>query len=44
MRALNVVPYYGAGGLFRVPGDRLYLNQGSFKLSDGLWGILRVTP
>jgi manganese oxidase len=44
MTAFDVVPYYAAGGLFRVPGDRLYLNQGSYKLSDGLWGVFRVTP
>ncbi|KYF60693.1 hypothetical protein [Sorangium cellulosum] len=39
----NVVPFFGAGGKFAVPGDRLYLDQPSFKVSDGLWGIFRVT-
>ncbi|WP_437661010.1 multicopper oxidase domain-containing protein [Sorangium sp. So ce1182] len=40
----NIVPFFGAGGKFAVPGDRLYLDQPSFKVSDGLWGIFRVTP
>ncbi|KYF54129.1 copper oxidase [Sorangium cellulosum] len=40
----NVVPFFGAGGKFAVPGDRLYLDQPSFMVSDGLWGIFRVTP
>ncbi|WP_437738871.1 multicopper oxidase domain-containing protein [Sorangium sp. So ce1335] len=39
----NLVPFFGAGGKFAVPGDRLYLDQPSFKASDGLWGIFRVT-
>ncbi|AGP38826.1 multicopper oxidase domain-containing protein [Sorangium cellulosum] len=39
----NVVPFSAAGGRFFVPGDRLYLDQPSFKVSDGLWGIFRVT-
>ncbi|WP_437573985.1 copper oxidase [Sorangium sp. So ce887] len=39
----NLVPFSGAGGRFAVPGDRLYLDQPSFKVSDGLWGIFRVT-
>ncbi|HEX8353690.1 MAG TPA: hypothetical protein VF611_12365, partial [Pyrinomonadaceae bacterium] len=34
----------GAGGAFRVPGDYLYRDQGSFPFSGGLWGIFRVTP
>ncbi|AUX24445.1 multicopper oxidase [Sorangium cellulosum] len=38
----NVVPFSPAGGRFAVPGDRLYLDQPSFQLSDGLWGIFRV--
>ncbi|WP_437874789.1 copper oxidase [Sorangium sp. So ce513] len=40
----NVVPFFGAGGMFAVPGDRLYLDQPSFMVSNGLWGIFRVTP
>ncbi|WP_437775029.1 copper oxidase [Sorangium sp. So ce1097] len=39
----NLVPFFPAGGKFAIPGDRLYLDQPSFKVSDGLWGILRVT-
>jgi hypothetical protein len=44
MRAFNVEPYYGAGGLTGTPGDYLYRDQGSFFLSGGKWGILRVDP
>jgi len=34
----------GAGGTFRVTGDYLYRDQGSFPFDGGLWGIFRVTP
>jgi hypothetical protein len=34
----------GAGGAFRVTGDYLYRDQGSFPFDGGLWGIFRVTP
>ncbi|XXX82777.1 multicopper oxidase domain-containing protein [Sorangium sp. So ce134] len=40
----NLVPFSAAGGRSFVPGDRLYLDQPSFKVSDGLWGIFRVVP
>ncbi|AKT42984.1 copper oxidase [Chondromyces crocatus] len=44
MTAWNIVPFDDAGGRHHVPGDRLYLNQPTSKLSGGLWGIFRVTP
>ncbi|XXY23657.1 copper oxidase [Sorangium sp. So ce216] len=44
MTAWNVNPFFRAGGKFEQPGDRLYLDQPSFSLSGGLWGIVRVTP
>ncbi|MDQ3802378.1 MAG: copper oxidase [Acidobacteriota bacterium] len=34
----------GAGGSFRVPGDYLFRDQGSFPFDGGLWGIFRVIP
>ena len=33
-----------AGGSNSVPGDYLFRDHGSFGLTDGLWGILRVQP
>ena len=44
MRAWNITPMGGAGGLFRVPGDYLYVDQPSRMMADGLWGIFRVSP
>lgn len=44
MRAFNVQPTYGAGGLTGTPGDYLYRDQGSFFFSGGKWGLLRVDP
>ncbi|APR87714.1 manganese oxidation [Minicystis rosea] len=44
MRPYNVVPLFGAGGKYGVTGDFLYLDQESFSYTQGLWGILRVTP
>ncbi|XXX80101.1 copper oxidase [Sorangium sp. So ce134] len=43
MTAWNVNPFFRAGGLLEIPGDRLYLDQASFQLAGGLWGIVRVT-
>ncbi|XYH93938.1 hypothetical protein ACMHYB_39735 [Sorangium sp. So ce1128] len=40
----NIVPFFPAGGKFAVPGDRLYLEQTTFMLSNGEWGIFRVVP
>ncbi|APR74863.1 Hypothetical protein A7982_00209 [Minicystis rosea] len=44
MRVNNIVPLFGAGGRFAVTGDFLYWNPESFGFTQGLWGILRVTP
>ncbi|MDH5179972.1 MAG: hypothetical protein OEY07_09915, partial [Gammaproteobacteria bacterium] len=38
----DIVPEHGAGGAGAVPGDYLFHDQGSFGLTSGLWGILRV--
>jgi hypothetical protein len=40
----DLMPKNGAGGAFRVVGDYLYRDQGSFPFDGGLWGIFRVTP
>ncbi|WP_433927395.1 multicopper oxidase domain-containing protein [Sorangium cellulosum] len=40
----NIVPFFPAGGKFAVPGDRLYLEQSTFMLSNGEWGLFRVVP
>lgn len=42
MTAWNIVPYNGAGGLFKVPGDFLYRDQVSLMFAQGVWGIFRV--
>ncbi|WPB74514.1 copper oxidase [Archangium violaceum] len=42
MQHWNIVPEYGAGGLYAVPGDYLYQDLGSFSFTQGLWGIVRV--
>ena len=34
----------GAGGTFRVTGDYLYRDHGSFGFDGGMWGIFRVQP
>lgn len=44
MRALNLVPYHGAGGKFGVTGEMLYRDQASFSFTQGLWGVVRVSP
>lgn len=44
MRSVNIVPYYGAGGFSRLPGDYLYRIQSTMGFSNGAWGIIRVTP
>ncbi|UQA59335.1 copper oxidase [Polyangium aurulentum] len=44
MRSWNILPIGGAGGPAAVPGDYLYRDHPSFQFTDGLWGILRVTP
>lgn len=41
--AENILPLYGAGGRFGVPGDYLYRDQASFAYTDGMWGVLHVT-
>ncbi len=38
----DVVPANGAGGAGAIEGDYLFLDQGSFGSTNGLWGILRV--
>ncbi|WP_438022831.1 multicopper oxidase domain-containing protein [Sorangium sp. So ce233] len=40
----NIVPFFPAGGKFAVPGDRLYLEQMTYMLSNGQWGLFRVVP
>jgi hypothetical protein len=42
MQHWNIVPEYGAGGLYGVKGDYLYRDNASFGWSSGLWGIVRV--
>ncbi|MDI1479605.1 multicopper oxidase domain-containing protein [Polyangium sp. y55x31] len=42
--AHDILPLYGAGGKYGVTGDFLYRDEGSFGYTDGLWGILRVSP
>ena len=44
MVVANIVPLYGAGGRFMVPGDFLYWTPDSSGFTNGLWGLLRVTP
>lgn len=44
MTAWNINPFFRAGGKFSVTGDRLYVEQPSFGLAGGLWGLVRVTP
>ena len=34
----------GAGGGFARPGDYMYRTQESYQLTNGLWGLFRVTP
>ncbi|MFN7132013.1 MAG: copper oxidase, partial [Myxococcales bacterium] len=43
-RRFNLLPLNGAGGKARVPGDYLYRDAMTFGLTDGLWGIWRVSP
>ncbi len=38
----DVVLMNGAGGAANIDGDFLFHDQGSFGLTSGLWGILRV--
>jgi hypothetical protein len=40
----NIVPLYGAGGAFMMPGDYLYRDQLMDTFGGGLWGIFRVIP
>jgi len=40
----DIVPQNGAGGKFRVPGDYLFRDQGSWPMDGGRWGIFRVQP
>jgi hypothetical protein len=43
MQSYNIVPEYGAGGAYGVPGDYLYRDHASFLWSGGgLWGVYRV--
>jgi hypothetical protein len=38
----DIVPLNGAGGINGIEGDHLFIDQGSFGPTSGLWGILRV--
>ena len=40
----DVVLQNGAGGKFKIPGDYLLRDQGSFEMDAGRWGLLRVQP
>ncbi|WP_437964396.1 copper oxidase [Sorangium sp. So ce260] len=40
----NIVPFLPAGGELLVPGDRLYNEQSTPMLANGLWGLFRVVP
>jgi len=40
----DVALLIGAGGRFKVAGDYLYRDQGSFPFDGGLWGVFRVRP
>ncbi|WP_437303173.1 hypothetical protein [Sorangium sp. So ce388] len=40
----DIVAFFPAGGRFAVPGGRLYLEQMTFMLSNGRWGLFRVVP
>ncbi|WP_437827224.1 hypothetical protein [Sorangium sp. So ce1153] len=40
----NIVPFFPAGGRFAVPRERLYLEQMTYMLSNGRWGLFRVVP
>ena len=42
--ASDIVPLFGAGGRSGVVGDFLYWSEDSFGFTNGLWGIVRVTP
>lgn len=42
MSAWNMNPYFRAGGMFEIAGDRLYLDQANAMFTDGLWGIVRI--
>ncbi len=40
----NLVPFLPAGGELLVTGDRLYNEQSTPMLANGLWGLFRVVP
>ncbi|WP_437573986.1 copper oxidase [Sorangium sp. So ce887] len=40
----NIVPFLPAGGELLVTGDRLYNEQSTPMLANGLWGLFRVVP
>jgi hypothetical protein len=40
----DIVPMYGAGGMFGVPGDYLYRDMTPMSFYSGIWGLLRVVP
>jgi hypothetical protein len=44
MSTWNLVPRFGAGGAFQLPGDYLVRDVPSSQLYGGTWGILRVIP
>ncbi len=44
MGVADIVPLHGAGGRAGVTGDFLYGTVDSFGFTQGLWGLVRVTP
>jgi hypothetical protein len=40
----DIVPVYGAGGVFAVPGDYLIRDMTPMSFYNGIWGLLRVSP
>jgi hypothetical protein len=40
----DIVPQFGAGGAFKVPGDYLLRDQAAGLFDGGRWGIFRVQP
>lgn len=42
--SFNLIPPYGSGGRYAVPGDYLYRDHTGVSFAGGLWGIVRVIP
>jgi hypothetical protein len=40
----DIVPQFGAGGAFKVPGDYLFRDQAARLFDGGRWGLFRVQP